>query len=43
MLMSFPKDDRDHMVEDGMISVTCEFCNSKYVFTPDEVELTEQS
>jgi molecular chaperone Hsp33 len=43
MLMSFPKDDRDHMIQDGVISVTCEFCNAKYVFTPDEVELTEQS
>jgi molecular chaperone Hsp33 len=37
MLKSFPKDDRDHMVEDGAISVTCEFCNSKYRFEPDEV------
>ena len=43
MLMSFPKDDRDHMIQNGVISVTCEFCNAKYVFTPDEVELTEQS
>jgi molecular chaperone Hsp33 len=37
MLRSFPQDDRDHMVEDGKISVTCEFCNSTYVFAPDEV------
>ena len=38
MLKSFSKDDRDHMVEEGVISVTCEFCNTKYVFVPSEVE-----
>lgn len=37
MLKSFSQDDRDHMVEDGKIAVTCEFCNSTYDFTPDEV------
>ena len=37
MLKSFSKDDRDHMIQDGVISVTCEFCNSKYVFAPTEV------
>jgi molecular chaperone Hsp33 len=37
MLESFPQDDRDHMVENGVISVTCEFCSSKYVFAPEEV------
>jgi molecular chaperone Hsp33 len=38
MLKSFSQDDRDHMVEDGKISVTCEFCNSTYVFEPAEVD-----
>ena len=38
MLRSFSQDDRDHMVENGVISVTCEFCNSSYVFAPGEVE-----
>jgi len=38
MLKSFSQDDRDHMVEDGKISVTCEFCSANYVFTPGEVE-----
>jgi molecular chaperone Hsp33 len=38
MLASFSQDDRDHMVENGMISVTCEFCNSTYKFEPGEVE-----
>jgi redox-regulated HSP33 family molecular chaperone len=25
------------MVEDGRITVTCEFCSSTYVFEPDEI------
>ena len=37
MLKSFSQDDRDHMVENGVISVTCEFCSSKYVLEPAEV------
>jgi molecular chaperone Hsp33 len=37
MLRSFPQDDRDHMVENGKITVTCEFCNSTYVFAPMDV------
>jgi molecular chaperone Hsp33 len=37
MLRSFPQDDRDHMVENGRITVTCEFCNSSYVFAPSDV------
>lgn len=37
MLRSFSQDDRDHMVENGVISVTCEFCSSNYVFEPAEV------
>ncbi|MCC6206529.1 MAG: Hsp33 family molecular chaperone HslO, partial [Gammaproteobacteria bacterium] len=41
MLMSFSQDDRDQMVEDGRISVTCEFCNRVYVFQPGEVEAGE--
>src|ERR1700690_1898380 len=41
MLKSFTQDDRDHMVEDGKISVTCEFCSANYVFAPSEVEAKE--
>jgi molecular chaperone Hsp33 len=37
MLKSFSKDDRDHMVENGVITVTCEFCSSTYVFEPEQV------
>jgi molecular chaperone Hsp33 len=37
MLKSFSQDDRDHMVEDGKISVTCEFCSATYQFAPADV------
>jgi molecular chaperone Hsp33 len=37
MLKSFPQDDRDHMVENGRIAVTCEFCNARYLFKPEDV------
>jgi molecular chaperone Hsp33 len=41
MLKSFSQDDRDHMVEDGKIAVTCEFCNRVYDFEPSEVDAKE--
>jgi molecular chaperone Hsp33 len=37
MLRSFSQDDRDHMVENGMITVTCEFCSASYAFEPDQI------
>jgi len=37
MLRSFPQRDRDDMVENGVISVTCEFCSATYAFEPSEV------
>jgi molecular chaperone Hsp33 len=37
MLRSFPQHDRDDMVENGTITVTCEFCSANYKFSPDEV------
>ncbi len=37
MLQSFPQEDRDDMVEDGKITVTCEFCSSTYAFEPGEI------
>ena len=40
MLKSFSQDDRDHMVENGIISVTCEFCSSTHRFAPEEVHDT---
>ena len=41
MLKSFSQDDRDHMVEDGRISVTCEFCSANYQFVPADVGANE--
>ena len=43
MLRSFPQTDRDDMVENGVISVTCEFCSATYVFEPAEVGGRPQS
>ncbi|MDC7786219.1 Hsp33 family molecular chaperone [Rhodoplanes sp. TEM] len=37
ILESFPVDDRVAMIEDGRISVTCEFCNTRYEFDPTTV------
>lgn len=37
ILRSFSPVDRAGMVEDGRILVTCEFCNTKYEFSPDSV------
>jgi molecular chaperone Hsp33 len=37
MLRSFSQDDRDAMVENGKITVTCEFCNASYVFAPGDL------
>jgi molecular chaperone Hsp33 len=37
MLRSFSQEDRADMVEDGRITVTCEFCSSTYVFQPSEI------
>jgi molecular chaperone Hsp33 len=37
MLKNFSQDDRDHMVEDGRIKVTCEFCSTDYIFQPADV------
>ncbi len=37
MLRSFSQADRDDMVEDGRITVTCEFCSSTYVFAPQDI------
>jgi molecular chaperone Hsp33 len=41
MLKSFSQADRDHMVEDGKISVTCEFCSANYLFAPGDVGANE--
>jgi molecular chaperone Hsp33 len=41
MLTSFSQDDRDHMVENGVITVTCEFCSASYAFEPAAVAETK--
>jgi molecular chaperone Hsp33 len=41
MLQSFPPEDRDDMVEDGKITVTCEFCSSTYVFAPADIATSD--
>lgn len=38
MLEQFGVDDRNSMVEDGVIKVTCEFCNTRYRFDPQSLE-----
>ncbi|WP_108662050.1 Hsp33 family molecular chaperone [Acuticoccus kandeliae] len=39
MLEQFDDGDRSSMVEDGVIKVTCEFCNTHYTFDPDKLDL----
>jgi molecular chaperone Hsp33 len=36
ILRSFPQDDIDELRQDAVTTVTCEFCNTRYEFTPDE-------
>ncbi|MBL8572990.1 MAG: Hsp33 family molecular chaperone [Hyphomicrobiaceae bacterium] len=37
MIRNFGEDDRAHMVKDGKIGVTCEFCSTAYEFEAAEV------
>ena len=37
MLSRFPQEDRNDMVENGEIAVTCEFCSTTYRFDPGEL------
>jgi len=36
MLRNFTQQERDDMVHDGKITVTCEFCSTKRVFDPED-------
>ena len=36
ILRSFPPDDIDDMRKDAVTTVTCEFCNTRYEFAPEE-------
>ncbi len=37
MLKSFSQDERNDMVDEGVVKVTCEFCSAVYVFQPEEI------
>ncbi|MEO1104603.1 MAG: Hsp33 family molecular chaperone HslO, partial [Pseudomonadota bacterium] len=38
MLRQFGDQDRASMIEDGVIKVTCEFCNTRYRFEPQSLK-----
>lgn len=42
VLSGFGEDDLDHMAEDGVITMTCEFCNVGFRFERDEVQAAGQ-
>lgn len=42
VLRQFSDDDRSAMVQDGVITVTCEFCNTSYVFEADTLDFISQ-
>ena len=37
VIQRFSDDDIEHATVDGSIDVNCQFCNSTYIFTPEEV------
>jgi molecular chaperone Hsp33 len=37
VLRGFPEEERAEGAEDGVISVTCEFCSTRYAFTLEEI------
>jgi molecular chaperone Hsp33 len=37
VLRSLPEEDRTDLAIDGVVRVTCEFCNAQHVFAPEEV------
>jgi molecular chaperone Hsp33 len=41
VLRRFSAEDRADMIEDGAITVTCEFCSTAYRFTPEEASAGE--
>jgi molecular chaperone Hsp33 len=42
MLNSFtPEERRDMVADDGKITVTCEFCSTRYEVAPSEVGLDD--
>jgi molecular chaperone Hsp33 len=39
VLKSFPQEERESMVADGRVEVTCEFCGRRYPLEPAEIDL----
>ena len=39
LLASFTPEEREQSIEEGRITVTCEFCNQSYIFTPAQIPL----
>lgn len=37
IIASFPADDQEHMLQDGKVVMTCEYCNKAWAFEEDEV------
>lgn len=37
ILKSFPREDIEDMVQDGVITATCEFCNQVYILAPEDI------
>jgi molecular chaperone Hsp33 len=37
VLVQLPREDLEDLADDGLLKVTCEFCNETYRFTPDEI------
>jgi molecular chaperone Hsp33 len=37
VLKSFPQEERESMVADGRVEVTCEFCGRRYPLEPSEI------
>ena len=37
VLKAMPRDDIDYLEDNGRIAMRCEFCNTEYVFTKEEL------
>ena len=43
ILRAFPPDELDDMRKEGVTTVTCEFCNTRYEFAADDLERLVQA
>lgn len=41
VLLSLPVEDREHLRVDGVVSATCEFCSTRYMFDDTDLEKLE--